>query len=348
VEFPSSGGAGLEVRGISVDSLLKLREFRGGEASALHCIALHLCPHHPELLRQLRRELQALLEPGDEPDACIIDGGISDLRDSAGRFQSEIDLVQGEMDRFADSYRLEGELGQSEVTGPLAVLQRLLEDSRELASKLDEEIEVALGTARCLLEYFGERQPQGGWANEVCLAVEKFFATIKEFVVSFEDAWRDVLENPRKLRLEGLELIGQLSSSPRASVSGGSSSDSNPTRAIGQSGKTASSQSSSCTNTETTKRASDKEGASAGVTPPSSDSALQNCKGEDQRGKSITRSEMPVKKTSLAAEAAAFVRRRKSSGMRLSGLDFGPSRLLPVWPPIPVASSTCTTTHLPL
>merc|ERR1719253_1701527 len=199
-----SGGASEEpVRGFTVESLLKFRDFRaaqGGEASALHCIVAHLCPHHPDLLRLLRQELQAVLEPSDGAEVCILDGGISELHEGASRFQSEIDLVQGELDRFSDCYRAEGE-------GPLEVMQRLLEDGREMATRLDEALRTTLIMTRSLLEYFGDRQPkelpQGGWANETYLAVEKFFSTIKEFIVSFEECWRDVIENPRKLRLEG-------------------------------------------------------------------------------------------------------------------------------------------------
>merc|ERR1719359_2173205 len=51
VEAPNEGHR-VEVRGIAIDSLLKLREFRatqGGEASALHCIAMHLHQSYPDL-----------------------------------------------------------------------------------------------------------------------------------------------------------------------------------------------------------------------------------------------------------------------------------------------------------
>jgi len=198
VEAPDVGG----VRGIAIDSLLKLREFRasqGGEASALHCIAVHLLPHHPTLLQQLRAELQAILDPGDAGISSIMDGGISELHDSAGRFQSEIDLVQGEMDRFSDFYRLEGEASVSEGIGPLAVLQRLLEDSREIIQGIEEELNATLATARQLLEYFGER---GGWAKDGYGAVDKFFHSLKEFIQSFEECWKEVLDNPRKLRIQ--------------------------------------------------------------------------------------------------------------------------------------------------
>jgi len=128
-----------------------------------------------------------------------MDGGISELHDSAGRFQSEIDLVQGEMDRFSDFYRLEGEASVSEGIGPLAVLQRLLEDSREIIQGIEEELNATLATARQLLEYFGER---GGWAKDGYGAVDKFFHSLKEFIQSFEECWKEVLDNPRKLRIQ--------------------------------------------------------------------------------------------------------------------------------------------------
>mmetsp|Transcript_9911 Transcript_9911/g.15877 ORF Transcript_9911/g.15877 Transcript_9911/m.15877 type:complete len:726 (+) Transcript_9911:68-2245(+) len=340
LEFPSASGAALEVRGISIDSLLKLREFRGGEASALHCIVLHLCPHHPDLLRQLRKQLQALFEPSDGTESCISDGGISDLHDSAGRFQSEIDLVQGEMDRFGDCYRLEGEVGQSEGTGPLAVLQRLLEDSRELAAKMDEELQVALGMAKCLLEYFGERQPQGGWASEAYLSVEKFFATIKEFVISLEDAWREVLENPRKLRLEGLEKVVPSASSPRSNGSGGSSVDTVQPRDAVQPNKDTIGTASDASDKDLRKDTSENANTiSESVSPPVS--------GEVDKEVPTSSCGTSVKRTTFAAEAAALFRRRKSSSVRVGGMDFGPSRLLPSWPPS-IPTSTAAHPHLPL
>merc|ERR1719253_2326856 len=307
-----SGGASEEpVRGFTVESLLKFRDFRatqGGEASALHCIVAHLCPHHPELLRSLKKELRAVLEPSDGAEVCILDGGISDLHDAVSLFQSEIDLVQGEMDRFAECYRAEGE-------GTVEVLQRLLEDGREISTSLDEELRTTLTTARRLLEFFGERQqaepPQGGWANETYVSVEKFFSTIREFVTSFEECWREVSDNPRKLRLEalsGVPAAAPNSNQVSASDEDGSESSRPPQRA------------------RITKQSPKQAAAAACALAAAQAVSERKAKAATGSGDPATEGQCGA----LAAEvASAAMRRRRTSGMlRLGGADFGAARLL--------------------
>jgi len=330
IEFVELGG-GHEVRGFSVESLLKFRDFRaaqGGEASALHCMVAHLHPNHPDLLRLLRKELQAVLEPSDGVEACLLDGGISELNEATSRFQSEIDLVQGEMDRFAGYYRAEGE-------GPLEVMQRLLEDGREMATGLDEELRTTLTTARRLLEFFGERQqaePQTGWANETYVSVEKFFATIREFVTSFEECWREVLDNPRKLRLDvvlSAELPELRRGSYRASIStvpiskevsasdeDGSSDCRPPQRARITKPNPKAAAAAACAAAAAQAVFARKAKAAA---------AASDAPADDQCS------------SALAAEAAnVAMRRRRTTGMlRLGGADFGAARLL--LPPGPAA-----------
>jgi len=294
-----------------VESLLKFRDFRaaqGGEASALHCMVAHLHPSHPDLLRRLRQALRAVLEPCDGAEVCILDGGISELHEAASHFQSEIDLVQGEMDRFSGYYRAEGE-------GPLEVMQRLLEDGHEMATGLDEELRTTLTTARRLLEFFGERQqaePQTGWANETYVSVEKFFATIREFVTSFEECWREVLDNPRKLRLEvlaGVSIsIASTSKEVSASDEDGSSDSRPPQRA------------------RITKQSPKAAAATCAA-------AAVQAVGERKARAGTGSSDRPADDqcaSALAAEAANMaMRRRRTTGMlRLGGADFGAARLL--------------------
>eukprot|EP00448_Togula_jolla_P019599 CAMPEP_0170571206 /NCGR_PEP_ID=MMETSP0224-20130122/1540_1 /TAXON_ID=285029 /ORGANISM="Togula jolla, Strain CCCM 725" /LENGTH=703 /DNA_ID=CAMNT_0010893575 /DNA_START=30 /DNA_END=2139 /DNA_ORIENTATION=- len=195
IDAPVAGGG--EVRGFAVESLLRLRDFRAAQGeSALHCVVLHLLPTDPRLVTQLRAELES----------CLGDVAIGALRDSIGRFQSEIDLVQGEIERFADEYRLDTAPSDAEGSGPLAVLQRLLEDANDMARSIQVELDDALVVAWKLLGYFGERRPEEpppARSDEVSETVERFFNTVREFVASLEECWRDVLEQPRKLRLEG-------------------------------------------------------------------------------------------------------------------------------------------------
>merc|ERR1719437_145029 len=83
VDAPDAGGD-VEVRGFTVESLLKLRDFRaaqGGEVSALHCVVLHLIPLEPKLPTQMREELLSVLEP-NETAGGVVSGGISDLKDA--------------------------------------------------------------------------------------------------------------------------------------------------------------------------------------------------------------------------------------------------------------------------
>jgi hypothetical protein len=301
------------VRGITMDSLLKLREFRaphGGEASALHCIVLHLIPHHPDLLQQLRQELQTLLEPGGSAEISITDGCVSDLHEAAERFQVEIDLVQGEMDRFPDCYKSDGESG----TGPLAVLQRLLEDARELSSGLTAELEAMLVTAQRLLAYFGDRQKAqlagGAPAHEAYAAIEKFFATIREFVQSFEECWREVMENPRRLRL--VERRGS-----QASTHVSSPGNDSP-RSVASVPR----QSHKATSSAAANQKKMLESTSFGC-----DAASTVSGSKTECDVPVKPEKTPKKDAVLAAEvAAAVAMRRKTAGMLR---DFGPARYLP-------------------
>lgn len=203
VDAPDGGG-GVEIRGFTVESLSKLRDFRaakGSEVSAMHCVVLHLLKADEQVLAQLRSELRGVVEP---IEGNMVGGGIGDLRDAVCNFQNQVDGVQVEIDRFGDCYRMEG--GHTEGAGPLAVLQRLVEDAGEMARAQETAFSEALDATWRLLEFFGEHRPQpqpgGGWTDDAYASIERFFTTIREFVLSFEDCWREVLDNPRKLRLE--------------------------------------------------------------------------------------------------------------------------------------------------
>mmetsp|Transcript_30434 Transcript_30434/g.56294 ORF Transcript_30434/g.56294 Transcript_30434/m.56294 type:complete len:709 (+) Transcript_30434:96-2222(+) len=283
VDAPDVGG-GVEVKGFAVESLLKLRDFRaaqGGEFSALHVVALHLLQAGLlDFPAQLRRELREVLEPGDAGGANVTDGGISNLRDGVDHFRGEMDQVHGELERFPSSYSQPA----------LAVLQQLLEDAKEMAHGLEEELQEALVIAQKLLGYFGERCEVLPPDNDTCTeAVEKFFNIIREFVTSFEDCWKEVLEQPRKLRLEGVTFPGR-GDSPRAAgltvAPGRDRRDSSPT-VDGQSG---------C--------------GSAGQSGDAAGKAEENATGETTMAQRQSRN--------LAAEAIAF-RRRKSSRIETLG-----------------------------
>jgi len=237
VDAPDAGG-GVEVRGFAIESLLKLREFRaaqGGEISALHCVVLHLLnggSQEPDrsatLLQQLRAELRSALEPPSDAFGIGVAGeGIADLRDAVGCFRVEVDLVQSEIERFAECYRLEGESADREGSsaGPLVVLQRLVEDASEIARGLEVELGEALAAAWRLLGFFGERRgelPQGSWSEEAFEAVERFFTIIREFISSLEDCWREVVEQPRRLRIDsGVEVAPPVPKTQPAETSGG-------------------------------------------------------------------------------------------------------------------------------
>jgi len=229
VDAPDAGG-GVEVRGFAMESLLRLRDFRTSQGcesavSALHCIVLHLQPSEPQLPAKLREELKSVLEeaggscssgsasaPGCSSGSSV---SISDLKEAVAMFRSEAELVHGEADRFGDSYRLDAAgSGTSSSPAPLESLKRLAEDARELADKLEADLADSLSMALRLLEYFGERrqQPSGGAAagaksifvtNEKDdAAIERFFVTLREFASSLEACWREVLEQPSKLRLK--------------------------------------------------------------------------------------------------------------------------------------------------
>lgn len=220
------------------------------------------------------------------------------------------------MDRWSAYYRAEGE-------GPLEVMQRLLEDGHEMATGLDEELRTTLTTARRLLEFFGERQqaePQTGWANETYVSVEKFFATIREFVSSFEECWREVLDNPRKLRLEvlaGVSISTVPNSKEVSTEDEDGSSDSRPpqrARITKQSPK-----------------------AAAATCAAAAAQAVGERKARTAAGSSDRPADDQCASALLAAEAANMaMRRRRTTGMlRLGGADFGAARLL--LPPGPAA-----------
>jgi hypothetical protein len=249
--------------------------------------------------------LQAVLTPSDGSEQCILDGGISELHDAANRFHTEVDLIKGEMDRFSDCYRAEGE-------GTMEVLQRLVEDGREMASCLEEELKTTLVTARQLLGYFGERQQgeeqQGGWANENYIpdamtytAIEKFFCTIREFVGSFEDCWRDVIENPKKLRLEGVALSTSSTAAGREGSDTGSSATSSLITKQSPKAKACS------------KAVAQSHLIAAEIKARQASSGNASADGQCASG-------------GIAPEACAAMRRRKSNGMMR---DFGSARLLP-------------------
>lgn len=222
VDAPDAGG-GVEVRGFALESLLRLRDFKAsipGEAavSALHCVALHLLPGDPQLPARLRAEISGVLQVGSAgatvpvPGAACFAGcndSISELREAVGQFRSQAELVQGEVDRFGDCYRLEGGPEENDTPGPLATLRRLAEDSAELVGSLEAELTEALKAARNLLEYFGERTYGAGQSAPTPsenakddAAVERFFCILREFTLSLEDCWREIVEKPKRLRLE--------------------------------------------------------------------------------------------------------------------------------------------------
>ncbi|CAE7706269.1 FH6, partial [Symbiodinium necroappetens] len=156
--------AGVEVRGFTMESLLKLRDFRAGQAgessvTALHCIALHLLPTDPQLPLQLREELKAALEVGGDATTGGASGGpssnIGELRDAVGRFRREADLLQNEVECHAASY---DNAGGSRTPSPLTTLQQLAQDATRIADQLDAEVSDAIAQALRLLDYFGERR----------------------------------------------------------------------------------------------------------------------------------------------------------------------------------------------
>eukprot|EP00746_Dinoflagellata_sp_MGD_P036831 gnl/MRDRNA2_/MRDRNA2_18848_c0_seq1.p1 gnl/MRDRNA2_/MRDRNA2_18848_c0~~gnl/MRDRNA2_/MRDRNA2_18848_c0_seq1.p1 ORF type:complete len:699 (-),score=171.18 gnl/MRDRNA2_/MRDRNA2_18848_c0_seq1:16-2112(-) len=191
---------GYEVRGFALDSLHKLQEFRSaqsGDISALHCVILHLLPASPSLPQELRKELCQVFAGASKEK-------LSDLRDAVASFKTETYLVQVEIERYGELYHIDGEPegGQQGAPGPLAALQRLAEDAEEKAKQLNEELENTIGTARRLLEFFAEKVDSG----KADMAIERFLATVSQFVVSFEECWHEVLENPKKLPMEKLNL----------------------------------------------------------------------------------------------------------------------------------------------
>lgn len=288
VDAPDVGG-GVEVKGFAVESLLKLRDFRaaqGGEFSAIHFVALHLLQAPlPDFPAQLRRELRDVLEPGDASGGNITDGGISNLRDGVDQFKSEMGQVQLEIDRCASSYS----------QAALEVQQQLLKDAKEMAYSLEEELNEALVIAQKLLGYFGERCDVLPPTNETCTeGVEKFFSIIREFVTSFEESWREVLEQPRKLRLEGVTL-------PSAAVNTNATSgrESSPPGA-GQPGRGSSPAAAS--------QSGDVSGKCRGSPRHVGDAAA----GEVTATSTLQQTLQQRRGASLAAEAVAF-RRRKSS-----------------------------------
>lgn len=227
--------AGVEVRGFTMESLLKLRDFRAGQAgessvTALHCIALHLLPTDPQLPLQLREELKAALEVGGDATTGGASGGpssnIGELRDAVGRFRREADLLQNEVECHAASY---DNAGGSRTPSPLTTLQQLAQDATRIADQLDAEVSDAIAQALRLLDYFGERRDTGAnSASKEDELVERFFITLKDFSGSLEASWREVVEQPRKLRLEAVagavaanrEEPGQRVSSPKMPTPG--------------------------------------------------------------------------------------------------------------------------------
>ncbi|CAE7447452.1 FH6 [Symbiodinium natans] len=229
VDAPDAGG--LEARGFAVESLLKLRDFRqGGESSvtALHCVALHLLPIDPQLPAKFREELKAALEVGGDATGASVgpSSNIGELREAVGRFRHEADLLRDEADRHAASYDNVG--GGPGGPSPLATLQQLAKDATRMADQLDAEVSDAISEALRLLEYFGERRGAGvNSTSKEDELVERFFITLKDFGVLLEASWREVVEQPRKLRLEAAgvsaaarEEPGQRISSPKTSVPG--------------------------------------------------------------------------------------------------------------------------------
>mmetsp|Transcript_11786 Transcript_11786/g.26693 ORF Transcript_11786/g.26693 Transcript_11786/m.26693 type:complete len:703 (-) Transcript_11786:102-2210(-) len=229
VDAPDVGG-GVEVRGFAIDGLLKLRDFRaaqGSEMSALHCVVLHLLPANPSLLATLRKELQVALEPCEGAGTQCAAEGLSDLAEATGRFRTEIQFMQSEIDNFPSSYRAKAhpqeqsqgeeltdeadrsqDEDESRPADALSVLLGMVRDSQETAERLDAELAEALRLAVHLLEYFGERtrhDPSWHQSPDGLEAVERFFAIIREFIASMEECWREVQEQPKKLRMAGLQ-----------------------------------------------------------------------------------------------------------------------------------------------
>jgi len=118
--------------------------------------------------------------------------------------------------------------------GPLETLRRLAEDSSELASSLEAAMASAISEASALLEYFGERRRHSSSVTgagpkakttaanaEDDEALERFFVTLREFSTSLEACWKEVLEQPRRLRIDSIALPAGSPAAPAAGGTGG-------------------------------------------------------------------------------------------------------------------------------
>eukprot|EP00928_Gymnodinium_smaydae_P046461 TRINITY_DN30959_c0_g1_i1.p1 TRINITY_DN30959_c0_g1~~TRINITY_DN30959_c0_g1_i1.p1 ORF type:complete len:847 (+),score=252.17 TRINITY_DN30959_c0_g1_i1:104-2644(+) len=195
--------------GIATTNLLKLSDFRTshtGDASALHCVVLHLQTVNIRLPWDLLAELSSVVEGR----LCKRDE-VSEIFDEVKGFVEEANFVVEEAKN--------GEpLGYTDE--PLSILRKCGTEAADWSNRLQVEWASCYDYGLRVLEYFGERANYKPDDEEGPAALQRFFVSVKDLSRQLEAAWKELIPAAAKVRAdkdkdnESLTVGGKTSSAP--------------------------------------------------------------------------------------------------------------------------------------
>jgi len=183
------------VKGFQLESLLKLSDFKSSqhnELSALHCVVVHLL-----------QQVQSEREQGDNesPPALWIENlkgelkhveeigkgkviPMSRINDMITLFGKSVSLIKSELDEHMEEYEEHS-----------TYLSELYEFTNDKLNKLQVEMDDACELVDGLLDFFASAKD----AKHCYESFGKFFETLWKFTLELDNAWKEVLNNPKKL-----------------------------------------------------------------------------------------------------------------------------------------------------
>jgi len=163
------------VGGFTVESLLKLRDFKTGglrcEFSALHGVIMHLADD-PNFIGGLKSELGAVTEASRED--------MEALAKAISAFQATAETVAVEVEDYGEQYG-----------GGCGPLKALAEKAQSLSTQLSADYEQALEAGSKCLEFFAEDVSQ---TKNLESNLGRFLQTVDRVVATTAECWQEVMQ----------------------------------------------------------------------------------------------------------------------------------------------------------
>lgn len=162
--YVNTGAENLEVRGITIDSIVKMHSYKNGELSALHLVTQELMKKDPQFAQSLRSELTDV--------QAMTPGSLQNLRDQIGRLEQREHDVCNELE-YKDAYEVDGD------RRAVFALTRLAERTSETVRDVRRQYNEAIEEARACAVFFAA----GINSHEDVMPdtkIEEFFKTVQE------------------------------------------------------------------------------------------------------------------------------------------------------------------------